>query len=126
MRKLFLPFLFLLGATSAGAQSGTLTTPVTTPNQTKMVVRSFTAVTGTGANQITVEVSFQDAGSSEQKVVAYSVPDVNVPAATFGGMCTAMITVRSGETGSDARKLAFRVLGYLSDRGYLPPHTLVP
>ena len=103
----------------------TLSSPVTRTSEAKYKIRSFNAVT-VGTNTVQVDVSVQDSGNNEIRVFGCVVPDPAHPGATFGGMATAMITVRASETGADAAKLAFRILGYLSDNGYFPAATLVP
>lgn len=103
----------------------TLSAPVARTSEAKYKIRSFNAVT-IGTNSIQIDLSVQDSANAEIRVLACAVPDSAHPTATFGGMATAMITVRATETGGDAAKLAFRILGYLSDNGYFPAATLVP
>lgn len=124
MRKL-IPLFVLLLAGAVYAQEAGLTSPVTRSSEAKYKIRSFNAVT-VGTNTVQVDVSVQDSGGNEIRVFSATVPDAAHPGATFGGMATAMITVRATETGTDARKLAFRILGYLADNGYFPAATLTP
>lgn len=124
MRKL-IPLFVLLFAGVVYAQEAGLTSPVARSSEAKYKIRSFNAVT-VGTNTVQVDISVQDASGNEIRVFGATVPDSAHPTATFGGMATAMITVRASETGTDARKLAFRILGYLADNGYFPAATLTP
>lgn len=124
MRKL-IPLVLLLIAPVLYAQEAGLTSPVARTSEAKFKIRSFNA-TVTGTNSVSVDVSIQDSGNAEIRVVAFTVPDSTHPGATFAGMASAMVTVRATETGGDARKLAFRILGYLADNGYFPASTLTP
>lgn len=124
MRKLLILALLFI-AQIAYAQEAGLTVPVSRSSEAKFKIRSFSA-TVTGTNTISVDVSVQDSGNSEIRVAAFTVPDATHPGATFAGMATAMVTVRATETGGDARKLAFRILGYLADNGYFPANSLTP
>jgi hypothetical protein len=126
MRKLIagLALLSALGGT-AFAQDATLSSPVARSSEAKYKIRSFNAVT-IGTNSVQIDVSVQDASNNEIRVASFTVPDAAHPGATFTGLITAMMTVRATETGVDPRKMAFRVLGYLFDNGYLGGTSLNP
>jgi glutamine synthetase len=116
----------LFRGSSLAAQEAGLSSPVARTSEAKHKLRSFLGVTGGGANSVQCDISVQDSSNVEIRTYTAVVPDPAHPTATFSGMCTAMMTVRATETGTDPRKLAFRVLGYLSDNGYFPPSTLTP
>ena len=124
--KLALFVLFAFSSLPVIAQDAALTSPVV-QTQAKYKVRSFLVENPpVGSPSALVIVSSQDSGNSEIATIPYRIPDPARPSATFAGLSTAMVTVRATETGSDARKLAFRILGYLLDNGYLPAVTLNP
>jgi hypothetical protein len=112
------------GPNRAFAQEATLASPVPRTTVTKAKIRSFNVALNPA--NASVEVSLQDAGNVEVAVQPNVIPDPAHPGATVNGLATAMVTVRSGETGSDARKLQYRILGYLSDQGYLGASTILP
>ena len=119
MRKL-IPLILVGFGSMLFAQDATLTSPVT---QTKLKIRSFVVVNpSAGTPSANIELSGQDAGNNEIVSISRTVPGCGT--ATVAGLVTAMITVRATETGSDTRKLQFRVIGYLSDQGCLPASTL--
>ena len=123
MRKLIsLLLVAYLGSVVLFAQDATLTSPIT---QTKLKVRSFVVVNPpAGTASANIELSSQDAGNNEVAQIARTIPGCGT--ATVPGLVTAMMTVRATETGTDTRKMQFRVIGYLSDQGCLPASTLNP
>lgn len=122
MRR-FVPLVVLL-MVSAGlmAQDASLSAPVARNSEAKMTVRSFCA----SQSAVGIEVSVQDAGNAEIRVQGYTVPDAAHPSATVAGFFTAIGTTRGGETGGVLRRANFRILGFLTDNGYLPASTLNP
>src|SRR5678815_2719615 len=125
MRKL-IPLLIvgLLGLPAIFAQEVTLTSPVVRNNGTKYTISLF--VVSTSPATANIEIALKDSGNVEISRTMNVIPDVSHPGASVAGLVTAMMTVRATETGSDVRKMQFRVLGYLNDQGYLPAGTLVP
>lgn len=73
-----------------------------------------------------MEVAYQDASGNDTRTTVFTIPSASAPGATVVGLITAMMTTRATETGSNVRKLNFRVLGYLADQGLLTGVTLVP
>lgn len=119
--------LAVLFVTSAGAlaQEASLASPVARTSEAKYRVRSFYVQNPpAGTATATIDISVQDSSNNEIRTASFSVPGCGTT--TVGGLITAMITVRSTETGADSRKLQFRVIGYLSDQGCLPASTLTP
>ena len=117
----------ILGLLTGGlsAQDATLTSPLTHASETKFKVRSFFVNNPpVGAASASIEISSQDSGNNEITTLRYSIPGCGT--ATVTGLVTAMMTVRATETGSDVRKMQFRVIGYLNDQGCLPAATLNP
>ncbi len=125
MRK-FLPLVIvgLLGLPTLFAQEITLTSPVVRNSGTKYTITLF--VVSTSPATANIEIALKDSGNVEINRVLNVIPDPAHAGATVAGLVTAMMTVRATETGSDVRKMQFRVLGYLKDQGYLPAGTLVP
>jgi hypothetical protein len=125
MRKL-IPILIvgLLGLANGFAQEITLTAPVVRNSGTKYTITLF--VVSTTPATANIEIALKDAGNVEISRVMNVIPDPAHAGATVAGLVTAMVTVRATETGSDVRKMQFRVLGYLNDQGYLPAGTLTP
>lgn len=124
MRLRSLLFVSLLSGTAFGQQA-TLQTPVARNSEDNYRTESvfFTRDSG-GRWDITVSV--RDSSGTEIRRIGYSGPDASHAGATALALVTALDTARSGETGSAARRADFRVLGFLSDQGYLPAATLVP
>jgi len=125
MRKL-IPLLLvgLLGLAQGFAQEVTLTAPVTRNSGTKYAITLF--VVSTSPATANIEVALKDSGNAEISRVMNVIPDPSHAGATVAGLVTAMMTVRATETGTDVRKMQFRVLGYLNDQGYFPAGTLAP
>lgn len=128
MKKLIPLFILaLLVSPLVAAQEAGLTTPVTRTSEAKYKIRGFSVTNPpSGAAGASIEISVQDSSNSEIRVVGFQIPDAAHASATVPALITAMMTVRATETGSDSRKMQFRVLGYFSDQGYLPTSTLVP
>jgi hypothetical protein len=125
MKRVLVSVVVMLAAQLSSAQSASLTAPVARTSEASFVVDKL-ALQRTPA-QAVIEIMVQDSGGVEDiKRVNYVVPDAAHPGATVVGLVTAMMTVRATETGTNPRKLNFRVLGYLADQGYFPAHTLVP
>lgn len=109
----------------AFSQEATLTTPVTHASEAKYKIRAFTVLNPVGGSvAATVELSSQDSSNNEITTLTYTVPGCGT--STISGLAGAMNVARSGETGAEARKQAFRILGYLKDVNCLPANTLVP
>ena len=122
MKSLSLVLILGLGA-FIFAQEADLNTPVTHPSEAKYRIRSFYVQNPPiGAATGTVDISVQDSSNNEIRILSLAVPGCGTSA--IGGLLTAMVTVRATETGSDSRKLQFRVIGYLSDQGCLPASTI--
>jgi predicted secreted protein len=130
MRKSKLIPLSLLGLLLAPivlAQEVTLTAPIVRASGTKYKIRGFQVVNPpTGAPGASVDVSVQDASNNEISTLGFQIPDVAHAGATVPSLITAMMTVRATETGTDSRKMQFRVLGYFSDQGYFPAGSIAP
>lgn len=128
MRKLItFVFIALFGLGYAFAQEASLTSPVARTSEAKYKIRSFVVVNPPGGTaSAAIDVSVQDSSNNEIRVASFSIPDSTHPGATVGGLVTAMMTVRATETGTDARKMQFRVLGYFFDQGYFPVSSLAP
>lgn len=114
-----------LVASPVFAQQATLNTPVARASEDNFRVESYFGTRDSGGRW-QVEVSVRDNASNEIRRVTFSGPDTTHPGATAAAFNTALITVRSGETGTDVRKANFRVLGFLSDQAYISGVTLVP
>ena len=100
------------------AQDGALTASITA---TKLAISSFTVLSPPSGNASAfVGVSVQTAGGVQTDARGISIPNPAIPSLTVLSLITAMMTIRSGETGSNARKMSFRVLGELFDKGALP------
>lgn len=100
----------------------TLNTPISRSSETKYVVRSFQGTPLFWG----IECSIQDAGSTETRVVAFSIDPVGHPAATVVAFLTAIGTTRVNESGTVLNRANFRLLGFLLDTGYLTSVTLNP
>lgn len=107
------------------AQDATLTSPITHATEAKYKIRGFCVVNpAVGAPSASIDLSSQDSGNNEITVLNRTIPGCGT--ATVAGLATAMVTVRPTETGSDTRRLQFRIIGYLGDQGCLPASTLNP
>jgi hypothetical protein len=131
MRRLTIPavviaLLFLSpGGSFISAQQATINTPVAPPADAKIIVSRLEMTRN--PPRAVVDVSYQDAGSSETKRVNFFIPqDQNNPGTELQDFASALGSTRSGETGTATRKLNFRALGYLVDSGRLSGVTLVP
>lgn len=123
MRKIAYLIAFLV-TLPLFAQQATVTSPVARSAETKHIFVDFAFKRDCVCTTIVTE--YQDAGGNATRQVRYDVPDPNFPSATLQGLAGAMISVRATETGTNLRKLQFRVLGYLADNGYLAGETLAP
>jgi hypothetical protein len=127
MRR-FLPLvvLALFFGSLAYAQQATLNTPVTRASEDNLQVMSYYA-TADGGGRWEAIVAVRDSGGNEIRRESYSGPDAAHPAATAAAFNTAVINVRASETGTDVRKVRFRITGFLKDNGYIVSGTtLVP
>lgn len=126
MRKTLaaLSIIVALASSALLAQDATLTSPVARTSEAKYVLRSVNF--NFGSSTASIEASVQDAGSADLRTVIFAVPDTAHPGGTFSAFLTAVGTVRATEAGTAVRKAHFRVLGFLSDNGYLPASTLNP
>lgn len=102
----------------------TLNSPVPRTSEAKYALRVVVLDFANNAGHI--EALVQDATNAEIRRVSYHVPDAAFPSATWPGLLSALGTARSGETGGAERRGNFRILGFLSDNGYLSGVTLVP
>jgi hypothetical protein len=107
------------------AQQATNNTPVSRPAEDNRQIVSYYA-TSDGGGRWEVYVAIRDSGNNEIRRESYSGPDAAHPAATASAFNTAVINARASETGTDVRKVRFRITGFLFDNGYLPSTTLVP
>lgn len=123
MKKL-LVFLILFAA-SASAQEITLTTPVAPPSEAKYTIQGFKIVRSPTPYAV-IDVDVKSSANVVLRSFRVELPDSAHPTATVLALVTATITVRATETGNDARKLDFRISGFLLDQGYLPAVTVVP
>lgn len=127
MRRL-LPLVVLLvifAAASAFAQQATLNAPVARPSEDNLRAETLYISRDVGGRW-EVQVSVRDSGGTEIRRVVYNGPDAAHSGATALAIATAYTTARSGETGALPRRLDFRLLGFLSDQGYLAGVTLQP
>lgn len=126
MRRLFLVTALVAVAAYAFAQEVTLSVPITRASATKYKIRNFSVSNplGAAAASATIDLSSQDASNNEIAVIAANIPGCG--SATVAGLGTAMVTVRATETGTDLRKLQFRIIGYPFDQGCLPAGTVAP
>ena len=118
MKRFILAALVLVLALPLAAQEATLTTPESGITATKVKVIAF-SVLGAPCNCATVTISYQASDDTEKRTATYA----NLPAGPF---ITALTTVRATETGTLARKINFRILGFLVDQNELTGVTLVP
>jgi hypothetical protein len=118
----------LLLPTAVGlSQEAALTTPNTRTTETKGKIRSFNIGNPpTGPAGGSIELSIQDAGNSETRVMGVNVPcqspgctQCSSPL-TIASLAGAMNVPRTGETGGAARIQSFRIIGHLFDQGCLP------
>jgi hypothetical protein len=121
MKNILFGFLLLL-ATTGLAQEATLNIPVTRPSEAKLGVKEVNI----RQTQVVVSLSVQASTNDEIRYYNVAIPDITFPSATVVGFITAIGTTRPTETGTALRRFQFRVLGYLSDNGYLSGVTLVP
>lgn len=128
MRKLIpLSLVVLLVTPFVFAQAVTLTSPIVRPSGTQYKIRGFQVVNPPGgAAGASIDISVQDASNNEIATIGFQIPDISHATATVPALISAMMTVRSGETGSDSRKMQFRVLGYFFDQGYFPAGSTAP
>jgi hypothetical protein len=123
MKKLTLAALIFV-AIIASAQTATYNTPVSRSSETKVIVTNFHVLRDCACATIDLEV--QDVNGVAIRSQSVGIPDPNIPSASLAGLVTAMETVRATETGNAIRKMNFRILGYLSDQGYLSGVTVNP
>lgn len=121
MRKLILLILLSL-ASVVVAQELTLNSPVPRPAEAKLVMSKLEIT----ATQVLAEIKVRGSADEEIRYFNLVIPDPDHPSATVAGFFTAMQTIRATETGGVMRRTNFRILGYLSDSGYLPGATLAP
>lgn len=122
MKHVLLTLALSLAVVSSFAQEASFNTPVARASEAKLVVSELT-ITQT---QATIVVQVKDASNVDIRSQIYNVPDQARPSATVVGLFTAIDTVRASETGGVLRRANFRILGFLSDNGYLAGVTLVP
>lgn len=117
--------LFFLLATSTFAQEATLNSPVARGNETKHVIVEH-HVWAEPVPHAKFIISVRTAANEETRSYSVDIPDASFPAATINAMYTALDTVRSGETGSVARRAQFRLHGFLVDTGVIAAATATP
>lgn len=119
MRKL-IAALSVLVALAGGyvlAQDATFAVPVARSSEAKYVVRDFSC--SFASQTASINLAVQDAGSTDIRLVTFTVPDAAHPSGTFVAFLSAIGTTRATETGGGNRRGAFRLLGFLSDNGYI-------
>lgn len=114
MKKLLTLALLLLTG-SVHAQDATLTQVCGDRGESKYVLVGYDVTVSTAH----ARVSVRDAAGVEVRVAAYTIPDAAHPTADVSSFVTAIGTPRTGETGGALRRMAFRVVGYLVDKGYI-------
>jgi hypothetical protein len=117
--------LLVLLAAPLFAQQATLNTPVVRNPEHNLRAETLYITRDLGGRW-EVQVSVRDSAGEEIRRVVYSGPDAAHPGATALAIATAYTTARAGETGTLPRRLDFRLLGFLSDQGYIANVTLVP
>lgn len=127
MRKLLaiVAVLITLAAVHASAQQATFSAPITRPAEDNLRAESL-YLTRDAGGRWEIQVSVRDSAGVEIRRLSYSGPDAAHPGATVLALITAYATPRAGETGGLARRLDFRLLGFLADQGYVSAVTLVP
>lgn len=115
----------LFGGAYVYAQQATLNAPVARPSEDNLRAETLYISRDLGGRW-EVQVSVRDSGGNEIRRVVYNGPDAAHPTATALAIATAYTTARSGETGALPRRLDFRLLGFLSDQGYIVGVSLVP
>lgn len=107
------------------SSQATLPVPVPRASEDNLRVES-TYGTRDAGGRWEIYVSVRDSGGVEIRRQSYSGPDASHPGATALAFVTAQMTVRATEVGNNARKMDFRMLGFLFDNGYLAGVTLAP
>ena len=102
--KLAVLVFLLLAPQTLLAQSATINSPI---SEAKLVVEQIDITRGDGGQ---IQVSVQTSTDQIKRFLHF-----DVAASELSSLVTAMMTTRSGETGGNARKFNFRVLGWLSD-----------
>ena len=127
MRRLILAVfaVVLLGNVALLAQQATLNTPVARNAEDNLRAETL-YISRDNGGRWEVQVSVRDSGGNEIRRQVYSGPDAQHTGATALAIATAYTTARSGETGGTARRLDFRLLGFLADHAYISAVTLVP
>jgi hypothetical protein len=124
MKRLIPIVALLFVALLSSAQTATYNTPVSRSSETKIIVTNFHVLRDCACATIDLEV--QDSNGVVIRPQSVGIPDPNIPTASLVGLTAAMETVRATETGNAIRKMNFRILGYLSDQGYLSGVTVNP
>lgn len=141
MKRLLLVLVAALIPATVTAQEGAINSPITRASIAKVKISDF--VCTRSPVRCTIIVFYTD--SSDNEIIpegsqnlrtTYVVPSnagdpctqatAYVGAAGSGVLSDAMNTARASETGTAQRRQAFRVIGYLSDRGCLPGVTVAP
>lgn len=107
------------------SSQATLNSPVPRPSEDNLRAETL-HITRDAGGRWQIDVSVRDSVGSEIRRQSFSGPDELHPGATALAIATAYTTARSGETGTLPRRLDFRLLGFLSDQGYITGVTLVP
>jgi len=130
MKKIVILGLILIFSLQARAQEATLNTPITRSSETKYKVEILNFTRSPAQADLTIAV--QDSSNVTIRTIAFTIPGATAcPTVTVGNLMTAMITIIPGpspaaETGTDARKIQYRLLNYLSVQGCISGVTLVP
>lgn len=133
MRSAVIAFVLGLLAWVAAAQEAGINTPITRTSIAKYRVEGIhLARVSPSAN---LEISRQDSSNNIIDTIVIQIsgagqngcPFTPSQTPTVGGVVTAMVTAAANETGSDTRKLNFRILTYLvTTTACIQGVTLVP
>lgn len=114
--------LLLALVVSVEAQQANVTSPV---SQSQLKIDTF--YVSRSPARAAIQLVYQDGSNNDIRSIQVEIPSAACGSATVPNLITAMMTVRSAETGTDVRKMNFRVMGYAYDNGCgLPAATLIP
>ena len=117
MKRLTFSLLAVLLAGVALGQQANLVTPISV---TKVVVNRFSVRADCSCAEVSIDYQSTTATNGTDSF-RFSAGD-----GTLASFLTAIGSARTGETGSSARRMNFRILGFLSDNGLLTGVTLTP
>lgn len=123
------PLVILLAAVMlsapARAQEATLNTPIARSSETKYLVDQLNFTRSPA--QASIIISVQDASNITIRTLSFAVPGADTcPSATLAGLMTAIANPAANETGTDTRRVQFRLLTFLSAQSCISGITLVP